>query len=384
MRSPVQTSVTIFIVASLLIIGSLNLVPFNQAQASGPDLVPEPSIQETHIYNDTGYLNGTPYYTINERWSLDIIHGNVETALWTRNFTQDNGTMVDYSNNIKYRIGDTFYQAQFLIMQTVFKIGGLKMYSMLKTCDKFELAYSPIKYDGPNPTFDCNITYERIRVGNLDYQNAHNNSTFDVTLFHHFRLDWNQTDIKVEALFDFNNTAFYQVNGTEFDAGEPFAAEIVYSMELGVIDKNENAVLIVPTSVNDATMEYNLTLDNGSPLRLSKLEMKDSFTIQNGTGARTSVGYSSMEIFEGFEGIAQITHGFPNLTYKDTQTIRSDPEITIYHDRVTENINPNPNPLPQTIAAIGIIGAIGITVVLLMKRKKKKQGKDIETQKKKG
>lgn len=275
-----------------------------------------------------------------------------------------------------------------MIMQMIFKIGGLKMYSMLKTCDKFELAYSPIKYDGPNPTFDCNITYERIRVGNLDYQNTHNNSTFDVTLFHHFRLDWNQTNIKVEAMFNFNNTTFYQVNGTEFDAGEPFTAEIVYSMALGVIDKNENAVWIVPTSVNDTTMEYNLTLDNGSPLTLSKLEMRDSFTIQNETGAKTSVGYSSMEVFGE---IAQVIHGFPNLTYKDSQTIISDPEITIYHDRVTENINPNPNPnlpasdqsiLLKSIAAIGIIGAIGITVVLLIKRKKQKQGKDSETQKK--
>jgi hypothetical protein len=373
-----STPLAIFMVVCLLIIGGLNVIPSYRAQASSPALVPEPSIQENHLYNETGYHNGTPYYTINERWSLDVVHGDVETALWARNFTQNNGTMVDYSNNIMYRIGNTSYQAQFMIMQMIFKIGGLKMYSMLKTCDEFELARSPVKYDGTKPTFDCNITYERIRVGNLDYQNVHKNSTFDVTLFHHFRLDWNQTDIKVEALFNFNNTRFYQVNGTEFDAGEPFTAEIVYSMALGAIDENENAVWIVPTSINDTTMEYNLTLDNGSPLKLSKLEMRDSFTIQNGTGAQTSVGYSSMETFEGSEGIAQVIHGFPNLTYKDTQTIRSDPEITIYHDRVTGNDDPNlpasdQSILLKSIAAIGVIGAIGMTVVLLLKRKKKKK-----------
>jgi len=375
MRSKVQTPIAIFIVASLLIIGSLNLTPFAQADELTPEKVPEPIIREVHEYNVSGHgsQNDTSTYFNNEKWSLSFSHGDVETSLMARNITQyiDNATGVGYSNDIAYRIGDTRIGAQFMIRGLIFKIGDQKIYSMLKTCDEFELIHSPIKYDGTIPTVDCNITYERIRV----YQNDYKNSTLDITLFHHFRLDWNQTDMKVEALFDFSNTRLYQMNGTELNAGEPFTAEIEYAMMLANPDKFSTDGPIVPTSVNGTTMEYNLTLDNGSPLTLSKLEMKDSFTIQNGTGAHPSVGYSLMGVSGG---VAQVNHGFPNLTYKDTLSIKSDPEITIYHDRVTANsgtTNGTMNLIP--IVAIGAIVAVAAmgAVVFMRKRKKNRQVK---------
>ena len=232
-------------------------------------------------------------------------------------------------------------------------IGNQTIYTPLNTSDDFKLTRSPVKYDGPIPTLDFNITFERIRV----YQGNHADSTFDLTFLHHFRGDWNQTNIKVEALFDFSNASLYQSNGTEFSSGEPFTAEIRYIMQL-----MGPRGLVIPTGRTNTTFEYNLTLDNGSPLTVSKLEMKDSFTIYNGTGAIASMGYSSMMD----RGLAFVTHGFPNMTYKDTKSMKSDPEVIVYHDRVTGNT------IPILIAATGVIAAVAAigAVVFIRKRRK--------------
>jgi LPXTG-motif cell wall-anchored protein len=67
-----------------------------------------------------------------------------------------------------------------------------------------------------------------------------------------------------------------------------------------------------------------------------------------------------------------VTHGFPNLTYKDTLSMKSDPEITVYHDRVTANAGTG-NLIPMVaIGAIAAVAAIG-AVVFMRKRKKNRQ-----------
>jgi hypothetical protein len=93
--------------------------------------------------------------------------------------------------------------------------------------------------------------------------------------------------------------------------------------------------------------------------------MRDDFTIYNGSGANDSTGYSFMELHGGQ---AYVTHGFPNLTYGDTQSMKSDPEITIYHDRVTENDPMSDKPLWILIPVVAGIAAV-IVAVVLIKRK---------------
>jgi hypothetical protein len=250
-----------------------------------------------------------------------------------------------------------------------FFVGGYQtIVTPLSTCDDFELERSPVNYDGNISTFDLNITFERIQV----YQSNHTDSTFNLTLLHHFRLNWNQSNIKIEALFDFNHTRFYHSNGTEFNAGEPFTVEIRYGMKLTEAESTWGGnPALIPTRRTNTTLEYNLTLDNGSPLTMSRLEMKDRFTIYNGTGASASVGYSSMWVpSNGSSENTVIKHGFPNLTYNDTQSIKSDPEIIVYHDRVTVNSN-------ALIVATGVIVAVtAIGAAVFMRRRKKEEGQD--------
>lgn len=377
MKDSVWMSTAIFMVASLMIIGSLNLIPFASADESTPEKVPLPQIFEMHEYNTSRYQNGTLSSLNNEAWAMKFNHGNITTSIAVRNITQysDNATWVDYSNYITYNVSGTMYTAQFMMTETVFKIGNQTIQASLSTCDDFELTYSPVKYDGTVPTMDCNITFERIRV----YLNGHASSTFDLALLHHFRGDWNQTNEKIEALLNFSDTRFYQSNGTEFNAGEPFTAEIHYRMYMLDNDAPPGQQFIAPTGHTNATLEFNLTLANGSPLTLSRLNMKDDFTIYNGSGAHASVGYSSM-----VPGIifSAATHGFPNLTYKDTMSMKSDPEIIVNHDRVTESNsqngldNPSSPPWVSIIAVLAVIavGAIG-AVVFLKKRKKNWQDK---------
>lgn len=372
MRSPVIISIETFMIASLLIIGSLSLVPSSMAADPDPELVPEPWVHETHEFNvqgDTDPAHGQGFWA-NEKWSIEVKHGDVMTLIMARNITQDDNITddVDYTMNIHYKIGGTLYIAQFMIMQVAFVIGGVTINVPLKTCDGFKLAYSPIKYNGTVPTMDCNITFENIKV----YSTATKNSSFNLTLLHHIAGNWNDTDIKVEALFDFNHTRFISTsNDSEFGAGEPFAAEVHYMMMLSDPNTFATSGAIIPTGHTNTSMEYNLTF-NGSPLIVSELKMKKNFLAYNATGLRSMIGYSSI----AFGPQSFVTHGFSNLTYKDTMSIKSDPEIIVNHDRVTEN-SQDQNPGQTTpqwglIATIGIVAAIGIVAVFVIKRRKNK------------
>ena len=235
-------------------------------------------------------------------------------------------------------MGSHFYIAMFTIDHIMFKIGGQEIITPLINCKGFEMTNTPIIYDGTIPTLECNVTFGDIKV----YSEIPD-STFDLTLIHHFRSDWNQTNIKLESKFDFNNTKFY--NGTEFNAGEHFTAEIHYVMQLtdpGLVEDNT----IQPSGITNTTLEYNLAGESSSSYTLSKLEMNDTFTVHNASGDYSATGYSSM----GMNNLtvinnsynpksALVTHGFPNLIYKEIQWMRSDPELWICHDRVTGHID---------------------------------------------
>jgi hypothetical protein len=361
--------ITIFAIADLLFMGSLGIIPTAQADGSTPEKVPSPQVHEDHVYNvpqrdEHGNIGTGPF--CKEGWGIVIHHGGLKIGF---SASKSVDADVSYGQVIQYSIGGKTYMAMFMLsygkaIQMELVIGNWTQtidVINLNTCDGFKLTNSSVKYDGTMPTLDCNITFERIHV----YQNEHEDSTFNLTFLHHFRGGWNQTSIKVEVLFDFSNTKFYQSNGTELDAGEHFTAKISYLMKL--TDAKGNTIM--PTGCTNTTLEYNMRLDNGLPLTVSKLEMKDSFTIYNGTGSSASIGYSAMNTEHAEYGTAVITHGFPNLTYKNTQSIKSDPEITVYHDRVGVTGNTN----LALIAATGATVAVAATgaVVFMRKRKKK-------------
>jgi hypothetical protein len=365
--------ITIFAIAGLLFIGSLGIAPSAQADGSTPEKVPSPDVSNVHEYNvpqKDQYGNVGTGDWLNERWGICINLGGMNIGISASNSTgptSGNKPAIGYSQVIQYFIGGKTYMAMFgfcdVAIPVRFIVGNqingnqIQIDTSLNTCDDFKLTYSNVTYDDADPTIptlDCNITYERIRV----YQNEHKDSTFDLTLLHHFSLDWSQTNIKVEVLFNFSKTRFYQSDGTEFNASEPFTAEILYSMKM-----TDAGTTIMPTGCTDTALEYSITLDNGSPLTMSKLEMKDSFTIYNGTGSSASTGYSTM-VTRG--GLAFITHGFPNMIYKNTQSMKSDPEIIVYHDWVTGNMN------LALIAATGVIVAVAAIGAFVFIRKRKK------------
>ena len=66
-------------------------------------------------------------------------------------------------------------------------------------------------------------------------------------------------------------------------------------------------------------------------------------------GAEDSVNTSEQRC----GGQAQVTHGFPNLTYGDTTSVRSDPEAIVYHEPITETENANDSLLEMLVPAAG-------------------------------
>ena len=341
-----------------------------QAEDAEPEMVPEPEVHVTHEYNVSGDVDGTPTdaFFVNEKWTLDVTHGDVMTLIMARNITQDGVAAVDYQNNIHYYVGGKLFIAQFMIMELVFKIGGYEIHAPLCTCSDFGLECSPILYDGTVPTFDCNITFEGVQVYSVgSFIVGPSVSAVDLTLIHHIRGDWNNTHMKIEALLDFTDTRFFNPddNNNEFNSSEPFTAEVWYMMMLANPEDFATVGPVIPSGYTDTTMEYNMTLDDGTPLTVSRLEMRDSFTVYNASGARDSTGYSSMEMHDGQ---AYVTHGFPNMTYNDTQSMMSDPEITIYHDRITVSDGLTDKPLWILIPVAASIAAAGIAILLYKRR----------------
>jgi len=60
MRSSVRISIGILIALNLSFIGSLGLTADCQAEDTGPEVVPELLVHETHEYNVSGEVDGTP------------------------------------------------------------------------------------------------------------------------------------------------------------------------------------------------------------------------------------------------------------------------------------------------------------------------------------
>jgi len=380
------------IIAALIIV-SFSQIPLAKADQPTDGEVPAPWILENHEFNVShkggGELGG--YYT-HEGWGIQISHGGSRAAIEIRSI--NNGpdptgdTFIDYSNYLEYDVGGKRFSAQFMICDLVFNIGGNSIGTSLTSCSDFILNRTPVVYDGAVPTFDCNITLYGIRVySKTPYPAGSESSTFDLTLTHHIRGDWNNTQMKIEAFMDFSNTRFYSpVNGSEYPAGTLFASEIDYRIYVTEVVDNQTGDFLKPTSRTDKTLIFDLPQTNGTPLAISRLDMKDNFTVHNATGDKASVGNSF--IGEPNDVFTPVTHRFPNLTYRDTQWMRSDPKMTVYHDRVTEENNQNPwasgglaAANPQLIAAICVIIAIGAIGAVFFLKKRRQKAPD-ETEKK--
>ncbi|MCX6651297.1 MAG: hypothetical protein NT131_06555 [Methanomassiliicoccales archaeon] len=310
---------------------------------------------------------------LNEQWALVIDHGGMMTDIGARNMTQNGTLNADYVFDIHYNLGNhSNYIAQFMMMYVTFVIGNQTMNVPLRSCDDIILTRTPIQYDGAVPTFWCNITYKDIDI----YPGTSINSTFDLTLCHHFVCGWNETSVKVEAIFGLSNvTLINPWNDTEFGAGQPYAVEIRYTMTVG--DPNAASIeerIMTPTGHTNTSLEYNLTLENGQPVTLSKLTMKDDFWVFNASGSSTSIGFSTIE----FSRISNVTHGFPSLVYKDALSIKSDPEITVFHDNVSAGNDNDINDTSKStdwvsiIVVVGVVGAAVATILFVKIRQKKR------------
>lgn len=150
---------------NLSIIGGLGLTVACQAEDTEPESVPEPWVNEAHEYNVPGDVDGTPTddFSVNEKWAIDVHHGDVMTLIMARNITQDDVASVDYTNNIHYRVGGKLYMAQFMITELVFKIGECEIHASLSAFSGFTLDCPPVCPDmnlgdhSPSQTFNLRM-----------------------------------------------------------------------------------------------------------------------------------------------------------------------------------------------------------------------------------
>ncbi len=341
---------------SMLLTGGLAIPGANADETAG-ELVPEPQLLEWHIFNEEKYG-----MFVNEEWALDINNGGTLIKLAARNMTQGQGYGTDYQFNIHYDINGTTYIAQLMMMEMGVIIGGQGMMVSLSTSNDLEMSYTPMVYQGNTPTLWCNISFNNIRL----YGNDHPESTFDLTLSHHVTADWNQTIIKVEADLDLSDLVLFdgQNSDVEVEDGTEFAMEVHYRM--GVHKANSNEGFLNPSSHSNTTLEYNLTTASGAPLTISSMNMKNDFTVSNRTDSYASLAYSHLR----FDNGPLAVHGFPGLVYNDTVSLKSDPEITVYHDRESDQGTGTPSMLISLLIGAAIIAAAVVLAAFVAKKKK--------------
>lgn len=348
-------AVLIAVFSVMMLLACRLMIPGASGDEATGEMVPEPELVEWHYFNEDRYG-----MRVNEEWALDINNGGTLIKLAARNASQDQGYGTDYQFNIHYDIDGTLYIAQLYMIYMGIIIDGQGMEMPLRTSNDLELSHTPIVYVGTTPTLWCNITFYNIRV----YPNQHPESTLDLTLCHHVTADWNQTTVKVEAVIDISDLLLFQnlEQGWEFEMGKQFSLEVRYRM--GVGKANSDEAPLSPSSYSNTGLEYNLTTSTGDPLTISTMNMQNHFTVTNGTGPYASTAYSDLLFDNGPLAI----HGFPGLIYKDTLSVKSDPEITVYHDRET-NDGLSGMLMPLIIGAM----LVAATVVLVVFAAKKKE-----------
>ncbi|HTY47735.1 MAG TPA: hypothetical protein VMB46_08755 [Methanomassiliicoccales archaeon] len=367
------TAIAIVAIACLLLIGSVNLMQLVSADDVPAGKAPAPSVSEQHVHNQAETYEGQAQGNFdNEAWWITISQGDLKTLITARNYSNGNQVTVDYGMNFNFHLGGKFYIAMFTIDQVLIKIGDDSLLVPLKNCAGFQLSYTSVSYDGNTPTIDCSVAFKDVRVHPESASSA-----FDLTLFNHYRGDWNSTSIKVEALLDFTGT-----NLGPYPAGTPFTVEIHYIMQLtdpklqlGPPDFNT----LRPSRYTNDTMEYNLTGNDGSPYTLSKLDMNDAFTINNETGAYAATGYSRIDSPNSTNGMQYnhnarvVTHGFPGLVYGSTTLVRSDPQIVVYHDLASDD---GFLTILVAIAGVAAAGCLGAFVLVRRKRRTERGNKE--------
>jgi len=360
------SAIAIVAIACLLLIGSVNLIPVASADGVPSGKAPAPSISEQHVFNQAETYEGQTQGNFdNEAWWITISQGDLKTLITARNYSNSNQVTVDYGMNFNFHLGGKFYIAMFTIDQVLIKIANDSLLVPLRNCAGFQLSHTSVSYDGDTPIIDCSVVFKDVRVHSESASSA-----FDLTLINHYQGDWNKTSIKVEALLDFTGT-----NLGPYPTGTPFTVEIHYIMQLtdpalhlGPPDFNT----LRPSRYSNDSMEYNLTRDDGTPYTLSKLDMNDAFMISNVTGGNAATGYSRIDSPNSTGGMQYnhnarvVTHGFPGLVYGDTTMVRSDPQIVVFHDLVSDDGY-------LTVAiVIASIAAAGCAIVLVLNRRKKK------------
>jgi len=345
------------LIFNLLSIGTLSISQYTNAQSPGQEKVPTPNIIQIHHYNNDA---GNEFQ--HEYWSLTMRCGDTLLNLIADNATRKSEALVSvtYQQNTQYFVGGINYIASLQIMDIAFIIGNQTVTMNLTKCAGFVLTYTPVTYNGPVPGFDCNITFNHVQV----YPGTGRDSTFDLTVLHHVDVNWTQSDIITEALFNFTNTRLYESNGSEFAPATPFSTEIHYGMSL---QDQTHDLGITPSVHTDTRLEYNISRENGAPLNVARLNMNNNFTAYNASGIFDQVGYSSMIV--GPQS-ATVTHGFPGLYYKNAASIKSDPDLQVTYDRMGVPLN------PLTIFLIVLAaGAAATACVILFMRKRKSRAR---------
>ena len=154
--------------------------------------------------------------------------------------------------------------AQITAMNTDFVIGGYWVSSPLNSCDRMDMTSTPVHYDSGVSSLYCNITFAGIDV----YTDGTIGSRYDLTLCHHITVGLNQTDVKVEAVFDLDETRLIDpTTWVELTQGSAYAIELPYSMMLAL--SNSHGEPIPPTGHSDTSLEYDLTDAGGNPPKVS-------------------------------------------------------------------------------------------------------------------
>ncbi len=228
----------------------------------------------------------------------------------------------------------------------------------------FDNATTDITYVGGVATFNNTFTFHDINL--TTYGNGLSNVT--ISFIQQFAIDWTQVTVKMATIVDFTNTRLFNATTqSELGAGAQFSLNLVYTVGLTNMTASNlvgHPVTLAPTDVT-ATGVY-FVGDSGTSYAYNITDMTfgDAYTEYQGTTPVPSLAAATH--FQPVPASSAVLcfQSFPDLIYKTTTSIVSDPTSNTYF--------PDGSKDEWVIyVTIGAIVAGGVVVVVLVVRKRK-------------
>ena len=300
-------------------------------------MVPAPQIQTQYIPNGT-IIGGAVSLG---QFNMGFGHGENFSYGWcVREYIDPyNGLCAGYQGNLQsYVLGNWLNFQIYMESQGVddnpvvyINCSGDVIPIHLYNCSSYDMVTSDVTYVGDVPTFTNVMTFHDIALQTY----GNDNSSVSLVFTQHFIADWTELTVGTETYADLTKMKLYYTNQSEVPLNTEFSLNFDYNVGLfnQTPTEEHGSVEILPTSINETGLSFNVTGTGGMNYSLADVTLDDNYTEVQGTNQvlnKTAIVYFAPRLGGGCKCFQRFT----NLTYNVTTAVISDPTINVHHASV--------------------------------------------------